>query len=223
MPPGPTKISLAEWVEQLARSIPSINRCDASRNVWVSMLNNLRCSTSKLTWPIWFQNLCGVQGRKNEVNRMGWRDLNWTSLIWNIPFYFQVCQTAQKSRNPKRTKIIGFWKLQVQSKKTPCRHITTCTPHSPRNSRIRFQSGFLALVDMRSHKLAWIKIVHNAVLQPVMPKAFHNGPNRTGNQCHCYHVMNPYYHIIQYINTINTLTHLEMSFINCHHPKMNPQ
>ena len=40
---------------------------------------------------------------------------------------------------------------------------------------IRFQSGFQALVDMQSHKLAWIKIVHKAVLQPEfrwMPKAF---------------------------------------------------
>ena len=41
--------------------------------------------------------------------------------------------------------------------------------------KIRFQSGFQALVDMRSHKLAWIRIVHNAVLQPDLrwvPKAF---------------------------------------------------
>ena len=31
---------------------------------------------------------------------------------------------------------------------------------------IKFQSGFQGLEDMRSHKLAWIKIVHNAVLLP---------------------------------------------------------
>ena len=40
---------------------------------------------------------------------------------------------------------------------------------------IRFHSGFQALVDVRSDKLAWIRIVHNAVLQPElrwMPKAF---------------------------------------------------
>ena len=56
----------------------------------------------------------------------------------------------------------------------PCRHITRRTPHSP-PVKIRFQWGFQALVDMRSHKLAWIRIVHNAVLQPKlrwMPTAF---------------------------------------------------
>ena len=40
---------------------------------------------------------------------------------------------------------------------------------------IRFHSGFQALVDVRSDKLAWIRIVHNAVLQPElrwMPTAF---------------------------------------------------
>ena len=40
---------------------------------------------------------------------------------------------------------------------------------------IRFHTGFQALVDVRSDKLAWIRIVHNAVLQPElrwMPKAF---------------------------------------------------
>ena len=44
--------------------------------------------------------------------------------------------------------------------------------------KIRFQSGFQALVDMRSHKLVWINIVHNAVLQPGFrwtPKSLHTG------------------------------------------------
>ena len=63
-------------------------------------------------------------------------------------------------------------------KQKPLRHITNAHLAPPEiQVKIRFQSGFQALqvVDMRSHKLSWMKIVHNAVLQPELrwtPKAF---------------------------------------------------
>ena len=59
-------------------------------------------------------------------------------------------------------------------------HITTCTPRSSRKSDSN--QVFQALVDM-PHKLAWINIVHKAVLQPGIledhccPTFFHGSLN----------------------------------------------
>ena len=50
-------------------------------------------------------------------------------------------------------------------KQKPLRHITNARLAPPEiQVKISFQA--LQVVDMRSHNLSWMKIVHNAVLQP---------------------------------------------------------
>jgi hypothetical protein len=109
---GPMRITLAGWAAQLDQSIQWIKRWERSKNVWVSTLVNLTCSTSKPMRPMWIQHLCGMQRAKSKLNWMGGRELSVQVWSETYHFTFQVCQTAQQFRNPKRSKIIALWRLQ---------------------------------------------------------------------------------------------------------------